>query len=114
MRRRIEQHEGEHLPQVVLALAEVAELADEIEEGKEREEAEQHEAARAVDLRREIALERARPRLHLPKRSFISCMRCANSTTRSSTMPACTSQMASEKSSRPWATRAWLTESRLE
>src|SRR5258706_1585681 len=114
MCRRVEQHEREHLAQVVLALAEVAELADQVEEGKQREEAEQHEARRAVDLLGEVALERARADRHLPSPSRISCMRWPNSTTSSSTMPPCTSQTPVEKSRRPCATRAWLTESRLE
>jgi hypothetical protein len=57
VRRRVEHHEGEHLAQVVLALAEVAELADQVEEGEQREEAQQDEAGRAVDLPGEVALE---------------------------------------------------------
>src|SRR3954464_9111060 len=114
VRGRIEHHEAEHLPQVVIALAEVAELADQVEESEQREKSEQHEAGGAVDLARQVALERARARLHLPILSLMSCIRCANSTTSSNTMPACTSQMPSEKSSRPCATRAWLTESKFE
>ena len=114
MRRRLEQHEGEHLAQVVRALAEVAELADEIEEGKKGEEADEHEPGRAIDLAREIALNGARPGHYFPSLRRMSCMRCAKSTTSSATMPACTSQTPRPKSRRPCATRAWLTESRFE
>jgi hypothetical protein len=59
VRRHRQQDEGEHLAQVVVDLAEVAQLPDQIEEGEQAEEAEQHEAHRGIDLAREVALEGA-------------------------------------------------------
>ena len=59
MRRRVEEHEGEHLAQVVLAAAEIAQLLDQVKEGEQSEKADQHEAHGAVDLAREVALEGA-------------------------------------------------------
>ena len=41
-------------------------------------------------------------------------MRCANMTTSSTIMPACTSHQPTPKSRRPCATPAWLTEIRFE
>jgi hypothetical protein len=58
-----------------------------------------------------------RPRLifpHLPIRRRMSCMRWAKSTTRSAIIRACTIQTPIAKSSRPCATRAWITDSRFE
>jgi hypothetical protein len=63
VRRHRQQHKQEHLAQVVLAGAQVAQLLDQVEEREQREERDQDEADRAVDLAREVALER-RDALH--------------------------------------------------
>ena len=59
VRRHRQQHEDEHLAQVVLAAPEVAQLVDQVEEREQRQEAEQHEPHRAEDLARQVALEGA-------------------------------------------------------
>src|SRR5688572_7057614 len=114
VRRRGQQHEGEYLAQVIVDLAQVGELADQVEKGEQAQEAEQHERRRAVDLACQIALQGADLHRYLPIRRRMSCMRWANMTSSSTTMPACTSHQPTPKSILPCATRAWLTLSRLE
>ena len=59
VRRHQQGHHREHLLELVVAPAEIAQLADQVEKREQREKAHQHEADRGEDLAREVALEGA-------------------------------------------------------
>lgn len=114
MAREAQRDEAERMLNLVVALAEIRQFVNEIEEGEQPEEGGQHQYRGGENLSRQITLEdpqSAAQRHRQPQGTML--IRRQKSATMPTNMSTWTAQMPTSNESRPCATQAWLTLTRL-